>query len=126
MRKKKKTNILRHKKHKKNKKKIKVIIDGLSADKYDMRECKNLLKQYDSGKKWCYDCVNYYQATLCGYNESCCKKFGSLDLGQTERRPDKTANTCTEYESNGKDPWFFQYYQKQLKELGRIEEQNDD
>lgn len=48
-------------------------------------------------KRRCYDCVNYHEAYFCGYNESRCQIYGSLDMGQTERHPDMTAKTCSDY-----------------------------
>lgn len=45
----------------------------------------------------CYDCVNYYSSYFCGYNSSNCKIYGSLDMDQTERHPDRTADSCKEY-----------------------------
>ena len=64
--------------------------------------------QRANGKKWCYDCENFYEAYACGYSECCCKKFGSIDIGQRERHPDITADTCPEYIPANRPPWFIQ------------------
>lgn len=48
-------------------------------------------------KRKCYDCANYYSSYFCGYNSNHCKIYGSLDMDQTERHPDRTADTCKEY-----------------------------
>ena len=61
------------------------------------------------GKRWCYDCGNYYTSYMCGYNAYYCKIHGSLDADQHERHPDHTADTCKDYVPNGKEPWYKQY-----------------
>lgn len=64
-------------------------------------------KQAENGKKWCYDCKHYYnEGYFCGYNACACKIYGSLDVDQRERHPDITADTCKDYESNGRKPWY--------------------
>lgn len=64
----------------------------------------------DQGKKWCYDCINYYTASFCGYDEAYCKIFGGIDpYHRTERHPDRTADSCPEYRNNGKPLWFKKY-----------------
>lgn len=50
----------------------------------------------------CYDCVNYYSTYFCGYNSSHCKIYGSLDVDQTERHPEETADSCKEYKEKEK------------------------
>lgn len=49
------------------------------------------------GKRRCYDCVNFYYDCFCGYNACNCKVYGSLDVDQTERHPDRTAKTCPDF-----------------------------
>lgn len=71
---------------------------------------KDYRKQAANGKRWCYDCKHYYKDTFCGYSASNCYIYGSLDCDQRERHPDKTADTCKDYESNGKAPWYERYY----------------
>lgn len=61
-------------------------------------------KQAANGKKWCYDCKHYGESYFCGYNECHCRIYGSLDCDQTKRHPDRTADTCKDYEQNGKAP----------------------
>lgn len=64
-------------------------------------------KQAENGKKWCYDCKHYYnEGYFCGYNACACKIYGSLDVDQRERHPDITADTCKDYESSGRKPWY--------------------
>lgn len=62
--------------------------------------------QADKGKKWCYDCKYFYMDSFCGYNICTCSIYGSLDCDQVERHPDKTADTCKKYTSNGEPPWY--------------------
>ena len=50
--------------------------------------------------KKCYNCIYYYQSGFCGYNQSCCKIYGSLDMDQKERHPDTSAETCDKYDDN--------------------------
>ena len=66
-------------------------------------------KQAANGKRWCYDCDNFFTTHFCGYDECMCKVYGSIDCGQKERHPDKTADTCKDYKSNGKEPWYKKY-----------------
>lgn len=67
-------------------------------------------KQAENGKRWCYDCANfYYEGYFCGYNACSCKIYGSLDVDQKERHPDETADICKEYTPNGKDHWYEKY-----------------
>lgn len=47
----------------------------------------------------CYDCENYFESYFCGYNESRCKIYGSLDVGQKERHPDTSAKVCEKYKA---------------------------
>ena len=51
-------------------------------------------------KKYCYFCKHYYSVDGNGYSQSYCKKYGSLDVDQQERHPDKTANTCNNYKES--------------------------
>ena len=69
-------------------------------------------KQAENGKKWCYDCKHYYRDGFCGYMASNCCIYGSLDCDQRERHPDTTADTCKDYKSNGKAPWYEKYISK--------------
>lgn len=62
-----------------------------------------------AGKKWCYDCLNYYTDYFCGYSASGCKIHGSLDVDQTERHPDRTADTCPNYAQNNRPPWWLKF-----------------
>lgn len=62
-----------------------------------------------NGKRWCYDCEHYFQPHFCGYNSCNCNIYGSLDQDQRERHPDVTADTCKDYKSNGKAPWYEKY-----------------
>ena len=69
------------------------------------------MKDYRSlaanGKKWCYDCKHFYKGGyFCGYASCNCGIYGSLDVDQNERHPDETADTCKNYESNGREPWY--------------------
>lgn len=66
-------------------------------------------RQAADGKRWCYDCKNYRTSYFCGYEASRCTIYGSLDQDQTERHPDVTADTCRDYTSNGKEPWYKKY-----------------
>lgn len=45
----------------------------------------------------CYWCKHYYTDGFCGYNSSNCWIYGSLDVDQKERHPDKTAQTCPDF-----------------------------
>ena len=69
----------------------------------------NYANQAANGKRWCYDCDHYRSSYFCGYNASECRIYGSLDVDQRERHPDKTADTCKDYKPNGKDPWWTKY-----------------
>lgn len=60
----------------------------------------------ERGKKWCYDCIHYRTSYFCGYESSCCEKFGSLDMDQHERHPDTTADTCPNYFQKSGARWF--------------------
>jgi len=66
-------------------------------------------KLASNGKRWCYDCEHYFQSYFCGYNSCNCNIYGSLDQDQRERHPDVTADTCKDYKSNGKAPWYEKY-----------------
>lgn len=59
----------------------------------------------NEGKKWCYDCENYYSPYYCGYAESKCKIYGSLDMG-SDKHPDTTADTCEHYKRKNQKLWF--------------------
>ena len=63
-------------------------------------------KQAAAGKKWCYDCLHYRTSCFCGYESKGCAIHGSLDMDQTERHPDKTADVCQDYEPSGRKPWY--------------------
>lgn len=45
----------------------------------------------------CRDCDNYRESNFCGYIQSLCKIYDSLDVDQQERHPDITAATCKEF-----------------------------
>lgn len=67
----------------------------------------NFRKQAANGKKWCYDCKHYYKmGSFGGYSTCECRIYGSLDCDQSKYHPDRTADTCKDYESNGKVPWY--------------------
>lgn len=70
------------------------------------REQEIYREQAKTGKKWCYDCGNYSTSAFCGYTQSKCRIHGSLDIDQTERHPDETADTCPDYKPNGQAPWY--------------------
>lgn len=70
---------------------------------------KSFRRRAEEGKRWCYDCANYYGSYFCGYTSSNCRIHGSLDIDQRERHPDITADTCSEYTPNGKEPWWVKY-----------------
>ena len=63
-------------------------------------------EQAKNGKRWCYDCTNYYKSTACGYNSSYCKIYGSLDADQDKRHPDKTADICEDYIERFGPKWY--------------------
>ena len=71
-----------------------------------MGESEKYAQQAANGKKWCYDCSHYYESYFCGYSQCCCYIHGSLDVDQQKRHPDRTADTCKDYKSNGKAPWY--------------------
>ena len=48
-------------------------------------------------QKYCYDCEHCSSSHFCGWTSYMCKIYGSLDIDQQERHPDKTANTCPNY-----------------------------
>lgn len=48
-------------------------------------------------ERLCYDCVNYRTSYFCGYEQSLCRIYGSLDCDQQKRHPDVTAKTCKSY-----------------------------
>lgn len=50
-----------------------------------------------ANQKYCYDCEHCYSSHFCGWTSYGCKIYGSLDIDQQERHPDKTANTCPKY-----------------------------
>lgn len=59
-----------------------------------------------AGKKWCYDCKNYYEDCFCSYRASSCYIYGSLDVDQCERHPDITANSCPDYKRKNSKSWY--------------------
>lgn len=63
-------------------------------------------EQVANGKRWCYDCINYYSSYFCGYSQSLCRIHGSLDCDQTQYHPDRTADICKDYRPNGLAPWY--------------------
>lgn len=63
-------------------------------------------KQAANGKRWCYDCKHYYEDRFGGYDASKCQIYGSLDCDQKKYHPDRTADTCKDYKSNGKLAWY--------------------
>lgn len=67
---------------------------------------QNILTQASNGKRWCYDCINFYRIYFCGYGACTCKIHGSLDMDQKERHPDKTADTCENYEQKSGKRWY--------------------
>lgn len=73
-----------------------------------------------SGKKYCYFCKNYHESLFCGYSSCGCKIYGSLDIDQSERHPDKTANTCIHYNerSNIEDNQLYQFIKNREAENG--------
>lgn len=83
----------------------------MSSIKHEFGEVimEDYRKQAANGKKWCYDCTHYYTDTFCGYSASNCRIYGSLDCDQRVRHPDRTADTCKDYENNGRAAWFEKY-----------------
>lgn len=72
---------------------------------------KEKIEYYFKHKKYCYDCKNYYKSRFCGYDSSNCQILGSLDMNQKIYHPDKTAQYCSYFESNGKTSSIkFAYY----------------
>ena len=71
-----------------------------------IKRIRNYQMQQAEGKRWCYDCKNFYYSYMCGYNACCCEKYGSLDVDQNERHPDKTATTCSNYKRSNQPYWF--------------------
>ena len=63
-------------------------------------------EQAANGKRWCYDCGNYYTCHFLGYTECHCRIHGSLDCDQTKRHPDTTADTCPDYKQKDGPRWF--------------------
>lgn len=61
------------------------------------------------GKKWCYDCKHFYSDKFCGYNACNCKIYGSLDVDQHVRHPDKTADICPDYSQKSIERWYEKY-----------------
>jgi len=51
----------------------------------------------DTEKLTCYSCTNFFYDCFCGYKACRCKIYGNIDLGQCERHPDYTAQTCPDY-----------------------------
>lgn len=84
------------------------------GDKCPNCKCKTLIEfkvptykeQAESGKKWCYDCEHFYQDCFCSYEACYCRIYGSLDVDQKEKHPDKTANTCSDYKQKSGKRWF--------------------
>ena len=66
---------------------------------------KEIVRQVEAGKKWCYDCKNYRVAPFCGYDESRCILHGSLDYGSVHH-PDVEADTCNDYVQKDGKRWF--------------------
>ena len=65
----------------------------------------------------CYWCKHYYTDMFCGYNSSNCWIYGSLDMDQKERHPDKTAQTCPDFTLSEKKrekelSWAMKYLMK--------------
>ena len=83
-----------------------ICIDIISATE-QIKYCPicEYRKQANEGKKWCYDCENYYSPYYCGYAESKCKIYGSLDMG-SDKHPDTTADTCEHYKRKNQKLWF--------------------
>ena len=71
---------------------------------------KNSYKeQAANGKRWCYDCIHYRQEPyFCGYSACGCEIYGSLDVDQHERHPDRTADTCPKYFQGTGNRWYEQ------------------
>ena len=66
-------------------------------------------EQAANGKRWCYDCDHYSTLCFCGYNQHHCNIYGSLDMDQIKRHPDKTADTCKDYKTSNREPWYTKY-----------------
>lgn len=70
---------------------------------------QNYRQQAENGKLWCYDCKHFHTSRMCGYDACDCRIYGSLDIDQKERHPDKTADTCKDYTPNGQPRWYEKY-----------------
>ena len=53
----------------------------------------------DQTKRVCYNCIYYYESTMCGYNAASCYKHGSLDIDQKQRNPETSAAMCKYYKN---------------------------
>lgn len=69
---------------------------------------KQLQKDAKNGKKWCYDCENYYEVFFGGYESSNCIVVGSLDIDQKIYHPDKSADVCKQYRQKDGKRWYEQ------------------
>lgn len=50
-------------------------------------------------ERTCYNCRNYFTSYFCGYEQSLCHIYGSLDCDQDERHPDTAAANCRKFRS---------------------------
>lgn len=69
-------------------------------------ELKKEVEYYLKNKKYCQDCKNYFSSYFCGYNQSMCKVYGSLDIDQSLYNPDVTADSCEHYSNKGNNSQY--------------------
>lgn len=71
-------------------------------------EYNEYVEQVNKGKRWCYDCVHFYDYHRWGECE--CKIHGWLGVGFNNMSPDTSADNCNDYNHpNGSPLWFEKY-----------------
>lgn len=74
-----------------------IYFDHVVTEEPEQQEAK---QKPECAERKCYTCQNFRREFFCGYGACRCDIYGSLDVDQKERHPDRTAATCPDYTPN--------------------------
>lgn len=74
-----------------------IYFDHVVVEEPEKQEAK---QKPECAERKCYTCQNFRREFFCGYGACRCDIYGSLDVDQRERHPDRTAATCPDYTPN--------------------------
>lgn len=74
-----------------------IYFDHVVAEEPEQQETE---QRPECSERKCYTCQYFHREFFCGYEACRCDIYGSLDVDQRERHPDRTAATCPDYTPN--------------------------